>query len=125
MTAEPVSWLRAFTTSFVVLFAAEWGDLSQLLTAGLVAKGNNPVGVFIGSWLGPVPGLRRGRSARPGDPQAGTGVDRHVRRSGTLRGLRDHHRIHRPHVACVTSAWAVPGARLPPGTLGDARKTAD
>jgi putative Ca2+/H+ antiporter (TMEM165/GDT1 family) len=43
---------RAALTSFLVLFAAEWGDLSQLLTAGLVAKGNNPYGVFLGSWLG-------------------------------------------------------------------------
>ena len=41
----------AFGASFLVLFAAEWGDLSQLLTAGLVAKGNNPYAVFIGSWL--------------------------------------------------------------------------
>jgi putative Ca2+/H+ antiporter (TMEM165/GDT1 family) len=55
--AAPVaraSNLRAFSTSFIVLFAAEWGDLSQLLTAGLVAKGNNPIAVFIGSWLGLV-----------------------------------------------------------------------
>jgi Ca2+/H+ antiporter, TMEM165/GDT1 family len=44
--------LRAFGASFIVLFAAEWGDLSQLLTAGLVAKGNNPIAVFLGSWLG-------------------------------------------------------------------------
>jgi Ca2+/H+ antiporter, TMEM165/GDT1 family len=44
--------IRAFGTSFIVLFAAEWGDLSQLLTAGLVAKGNNPIAVFLGSWLG-------------------------------------------------------------------------
>ncbi|HEU0241560.1 MAG TPA: TMEM165/GDT1 family protein [Micromonosporaceae bacterium] len=44
--------LRAVGASFLVLFAAEWGDLSQLLTAGLVAKGNNPYGTFLGSWLG-------------------------------------------------------------------------
>ena len=42
---------RAAVASFVVLFAAEWGDLSQLLTAGLVASGRNPIPVFIGSWL--------------------------------------------------------------------------
>ncbi len=52
VTAEPASWARAFGASFVVLFAAEWGDLSQLLTAGLVAKDYNPIGVFLGSWLG-------------------------------------------------------------------------
>jgi putative Ca2+/H+ antiporter (TMEM165/GDT1 family) len=35
-----------------VLFAAEWGDLSQLLTASLVASGQPPVPVFFGSWIG-------------------------------------------------------------------------
>jgi putative Ca2+/H+ antiporter (TMEM165/GDT1 family) len=43
--------IRAAAASFVVLFTAEWGDLSQLLTAGLVASGRNPIPVFIGSWL--------------------------------------------------------------------------
>jgi Ca2+/H+ antiporter, TMEM165/GDT1 family len=43
--------LRAAGASFLVLFTAEWGDLSQLLTAGLVASGNPPVPVFFGSWL--------------------------------------------------------------------------
>lgn len=43
---------RAVTASFLVLFAAEWGDLSQLLTAGLVAHGGNPYGVFLGAWIG-------------------------------------------------------------------------
>jgi Ca2+/H+ antiporter, TMEM165/GDT1 family len=43
---------RAVLSSFLVLFAAEWGDLSQLLTAGLVAGGRPAVPVFIGSWLG-------------------------------------------------------------------------
>jgi len=41
---------RAALTSFLVLFAAEWGDLSQLLTAGLVSSGKPAVPVFIGSW---------------------------------------------------------------------------
>lgn len=48
--ATRTGW-RAFGTSFVVLFAAEWGDLSQLLTAGLVASGRPPVPVFFGSWI--------------------------------------------------------------------------
>jgi putative Ca2+/H+ antiporter (TMEM165/GDT1 family) len=43
---------RAATSSFLVLFAAEWGDLSQLLTAGLVAGGRPALPVFVGSWLG-------------------------------------------------------------------------
>src|SRR5215475_7059899 len=48
------SGLKAVGASFLVLFAAEWGDLSQLLTAGLVAKGGNPYATFLGSWLGLV-----------------------------------------------------------------------
>lgn len=43
---------NAVLASFLVLFLAEWGDLSQLLTAGLVARGGQPLAVFIGSWIG-------------------------------------------------------------------------
>lgn len=42
--------LRVFAISFVVLFTAEWGDLSQLLTAGLAARTGQPLSVFLGSW---------------------------------------------------------------------------
>jgi Ca2+/H+ antiporter, TMEM165/GDT1 family len=49
---EKRSGLRAAAASFLVLFAAEWGDLSQLLTVGLVARGGHPVAVFFGSWGG-------------------------------------------------------------------------
>ncbi len=48
--AEAKSGLRAVGASFLVLFAAEWGDLSQLLTASLVAKYDDPVSVFAGAW---------------------------------------------------------------------------
>lgn len=41
---------RAVATSFIVLFTAEWGDLSQLLAAGLVASGKPALAVFLGSW---------------------------------------------------------------------------
>ena len=41
---------RVVVTSFLVLFAAEWGDLSQLLTLSLVAKYDDPLSVFIGAW---------------------------------------------------------------------------
>jgi putative Ca2+/H+ antiporter (TMEM165/GDT1 family) len=44
------SFLRAAAISFGVLFAAEWGDLSQLATAGLAARTDAPVSVFVGSW---------------------------------------------------------------------------
>jgi putative Ca2+/H+ antiporter (TMEM165/GDT1 family) len=43
--------LKAVVASFVVLFAAEWGDLSQLLTISMIAKYGHPVSVFIGAWL--------------------------------------------------------------------------
>jgi putative Ca2+/H+ antiporter (TMEM165/GDT1 family) len=49
--AEPTA-LRVIFTSFVVLFLAEWGDLTQLLTASLSAKYNNPSAVLTGSMLG-------------------------------------------------------------------------
>lgn len=48
--ARPRFWL-VVTTSFTVLFAAEWGDLSQILTAGLSARTGSPISVFLGSWL--------------------------------------------------------------------------
>lgn len=42
---------RAAVASFAVLFTAEWGDLSQLLTASLVASGKPAIPVFLGAWL--------------------------------------------------------------------------
>jgi putative Ca2+/H+ antiporter (TMEM165/GDT1 family) len=47
---EGRSFLRVAAISFGVLFAAEWGDLSQLATAGLAARYDEPVSVFIGAW---------------------------------------------------------------------------
>ena len=48
---DTTSAWKVALTSFLVLFTAEWGDLSQLLTAGLAARTGSPVSVFIGSWL--------------------------------------------------------------------------
>ncbi|MEO8330174.1 MAG: TMEM165/GDT1 family protein, partial [Candidatus Nanopelagicales bacterium] len=42
---------RPVWISFGVLFAAEWGDLSQLTTAALSARFDAPFTVFLGSWL--------------------------------------------------------------------------
>ncbi|MEP7192331.1 MAG: TMEM165/GDT1 family protein [Actinomycetota bacterium] len=42
---------KVVLTSFLVLFVAEWGDLSQLLTAGLVVKYGDPVSVGLGAFL--------------------------------------------------------------------------
>ena len=53
ITHMPVrpGFLMVFTTSFAVIFTAEWGDLSQLFTAGLAARTGNPLSVGIGAWL--------------------------------------------------------------------------
>jgi putative Ca2+/H+ antiporter (TMEM165/GDT1 family) len=45
------SFRRAALTSFGVLFAAEWGDLSQVLTASFAAKYGDAVAVFVGAML--------------------------------------------------------------------------
>jgi putative Ca2+/H+ antiporter (TMEM165/GDT1 family) len=48
-TTRKTGW-AAILASFLVLFAAEWGDLSQLLTISLVGKYGEPVAVFVGAW---------------------------------------------------------------------------
>jgi len=48
---EARTGIKAVVASFLVLFAAEWGDLSQLLTISLVAKYEEPLSVFAGAWL--------------------------------------------------------------------------
>jgi putative Ca2+/H+ antiporter (TMEM165/GDT1 family) len=47
---SPKTGLAAVGASFLVLFAAEWGDLSQLLTISLVGRYHDAVSVFIGAW---------------------------------------------------------------------------
>jgi len=49
--AKPATGLRQISAAFLVLFAAEWGDLSQLLTVSLVAKYKEPGSVFVGSFV--------------------------------------------------------------------------
>jgi putative Ca2+/H+ antiporter (TMEM165/GDT1 family) len=41
---------KAVATSFLVLFLAEWGDLSQLFTASMVLRYQEPLSVFIGAF---------------------------------------------------------------------------
>ena len=43
--------LAAFATTFAVIFTAEWGDLTQLVTAGQAARTGAALSVFLGSWL--------------------------------------------------------------------------
>jgi putative Ca2+/H+ antiporter (TMEM165/GDT1 family) len=49
--AEPRSGRRVVTTAFVVIFLAEWGDLTQILTANLAAHYHSPLSVGVGSVL--------------------------------------------------------------------------
>ncbi len=46
---KDVHGFKAVLASFLVLFAAEWGDLSQLLTITLVARYQDPLAVFVGA----------------------------------------------------------------------------
>jgi putative Ca2+/H+ antiporter (TMEM165/GDT1 family) len=51
---EAAPFRRVVATSFGVLFAAEWGDASQIATAGLVARHEGvryAVAIGIGAWL--------------------------------------------------------------------------
>ncbi len=43
---------RALLTSFGVVFVAEWGDLTQILTANLAARYHDPLAVFTGATVG-------------------------------------------------------------------------
>jgi Ca2+/H+ antiporter, TMEM165/GDT1 family len=48
---EATSRRQVVTTAFVVIFLAEWGDLTQILTANLAAHYNSPLSVGIGAVL--------------------------------------------------------------------------
>jgi putative Ca2+/H+ antiporter (TMEM165/GDT1 family) len=49
-TATDRTFWSATGASFLLLFAAEWGDLSQLLTISLVTKYHDHLNVFLGAW---------------------------------------------------------------------------
>ncbi len=42
---------RVVTTAFIVIFVAEWGDLTQILTANLAAHYHNALSVGVGATL--------------------------------------------------------------------------
>lgn len=44
-------WGRTVATAFAVIFAAEWGDLTQILTANLAAQYHRPLAVGAGALL--------------------------------------------------------------------------
>jgi putative Ca2+/H+ antiporter (TMEM165/GDT1 family) len=43
---------RVASVGFVAIFVAEWGDLTQIMTANLAAKYDHPVSVAVGATLG-------------------------------------------------------------------------
>ncbi len=51
VTREELTHRRALTTAFVVIFIAEWGDLTQILTANLAAHYHSGVSVATGATL--------------------------------------------------------------------------
>ncbi|HEY6421636.1 MAG TPA: TMEM165/GDT1 family protein, partial [Pseudonocardiaceae bacterium] len=51
-TATRIGFWRVAATSFVVLFVAEFGDLTQIVTANLAAKYHDPLTVGVGAVLG-------------------------------------------------------------------------
>jgi putative Ca2+/H+ antiporter (TMEM165/GDT1 family) len=48
---EAASGRRVMTTAFLVIFLAEWGDLTQILTANLAAHYHSPLSVGVGAVL--------------------------------------------------------------------------
>ena len=46
---EAASGRRVVTTAFIVIFLAEWGDLTQILTANLAAHYHSPLSVGVGA----------------------------------------------------------------------------
>ncbi|HEY5986748.1 MAG TPA: TMEM165/GDT1 family protein [Streptosporangiaceae bacterium] len=51
-TASPPRPRWTAATTFLVIFVAEWGDLTQILTANLAAQYQSPLSVGVGSVLG-------------------------------------------------------------------------
>jgi putative Ca2+/H+ antiporter (TMEM165/GDT1 family) len=49
---DTAGFWRIASLGYGVIFVAEWGDLTQILTANLAAKYNNPISVGIGAVLG-------------------------------------------------------------------------
>ena len=49
-SVSPRFWATVLS-SFIVIFLAEWGDLTQLATAALQAKYQNPFTIFLGATL--------------------------------------------------------------------------
>ncbi len=99
---------RGVLTCFGVVFLAEWGDLSQLFTAGLAARYDDPLG------------LRRvvGGAARGGRP--GGGAREHDRAQAQRRDGEPHRRrrVRRPGRRHGARGGRRPPARVTGGAGG-------
>lgn len=51
VTETPKNWWKAWATTFGLLFAAEWGDLTQLVAAAQSARTGNPLSAGLGAWV--------------------------------------------------------------------------
>jgi len=51
LTEPEATGQQVVTTTFVVIFLAEWGDLTQILTANLAAHYHDPLSVGVGAVL--------------------------------------------------------------------------
>ena len=85
-------------TAFLVIFLAEWGDLTQILTANLAAKYHSPFSVAVGAVLAlwAVAAYRGGQRA---DPLA-------------VREHRHHPKGNRCHPGCPRRLHGLVGAAL-------------
>ena len=106
--ARDVHGVRQVLACFLVLFAAEWGDLSQLFTITLVAKYEDPIGVFIGA-LGALMTVSAlavvaGQAAAAVDPAARAAL--HGRRRVPRAGPGDRVRARRRDAAGVLESRA-------------------
>jgi len=106
---------RTVGTAFVVIFLAEWGDLTQVLTANLAARYHSPLSVGLGADARTLVGRRDRRVQRqcPGAGPARSAAPTHHRRR--MRGPRrrrrssPHTRAEEPRKGPPT-VWRVFGA---------------
>ena len=94
------TFLRVSTTSFLVILVAEFGDLTQIVTANLAAKYHDPLSVGLGAVLGlwAVAGPGHRRRTQPAAGRADH-RDHQDRRRDHARARRDQHRRRDPRLS--------------------------
>src|SRR5579875_351730 len=97
----------AVLTAFVVIFLAEWGDLTQILTANLAARNHAPLEVAVGATaaLWAVAALA---------VSAGQTLQRHL-------NVRLIHRVTAIVLLCLAGSPIWPAFAFTPGTTGPRR----